>query len=470
MEHPSAVQKKLAKEIQVGRIAGPFFKAPFSHFCCSPLGLVEKKVPGTFRLIHHLSHPEGLSVNDGIPTHFSQVHYQTIDDAVTEIRKLGRGCFLAKTDIANAFRIVPLHPSEYPLLGFTWEGKFYFDRCLPMGCSSSCKIFEALSSALHWIAENRLGIPNIVHVLDDFLILDRNGRGCGHKLKHFTDMCATIGIPIAPDKTHAPDTTMTFLGYELDTRKMEVRLPTEKLDQCQALIRECLRRPKMTLRELQTIIGTLNFACGVVLPGRAFLRRLINLTIGVQKPYYYLRITRSVREDLLLWRAFLQGFNGRSLMLPDRWLNSQDIQLFTDAAGSLGYGATLRSQWFYGAWDAAWMNQSTSLLELYPIVLAVKLWGPQLANQCILFRTDNEALVDIINQQSSKDVRIMHLVRELVLRCLVQNILFKAVHIPGRENVLADLLSRQQVNRFHQLAPHMAAHPVRIPPLPALPT
>ena len=80
------------------------------------------------------------------------VKYATIDDAVRLIKSLGKGCFLAKTDIKSAFRIIHVAPSDFPLLGMEWQGKFYSDKCLPMGCSSSCNIFETFSTALEWIA------------------------------------------------------------------------------------------------------------------------------------------------------------------------------------------------------------------------------------------------------------------------------------------------------------------------------
>lgn len=63
-------------------------------------------------------------------------------------------------------------------------------------------------------------------------------------------------------------------------------LPPDKLEKCRTLVYQFSRRKKVTLQELQSLIGVLNFACLVVVPGRAFLRRLIDLTIGVKKPYY----------------------------------------------------------------------------------------------------------------------------------------------------------------------------------------
>ena len=115
--YPKAVDEKLAKEIQLGRIVGPFDGQPFPVFHVSPLGLIPKKVPGEFRLIHHLSFSEGKSINSHIPQIASSVHYANIDDAIRLIRRTARGCALAKTDIKNAFRLIPVSPSDYNFLG-----------------------------------------------------------------------------------------------------------------------------------------------------------------------------------------------------------------------------------------------------------------------------------------------------------------------------------------------------------------
>ena len=150
-----AVDQKLAKELPAGRLAGPFIAAPFHPFRVSPLGLVPKKSPGEFCLIHHLSFPRGSSVNDGMAPENTSVHYATVADAIRLIKAAGKGCFLTKTDIKNAFRIIPICP-------------YYYDCCLPMGAASSCKTFETFSTAIQWIAQQKLNIEAIIHLLDDF--------------------------------------------------------------------------------------------------------------------------------------------------------------------------------------------------------------------------------------------------------------------------------------------------------------
>ena len=88
---------------------------------------------------------------------------------------------------------------------------------------------------------------------------------------------------------------------------------------------------------------------------------------------------------------------------------------------------------------------------MLPIVISVSIWASELANKCILFHTDNQGLVEVINRKTTKDRKLLVLPREFVLQCLKHNILFRAIHVPGVLNVKADALSRLQVTRFKSL-------------------
>ena len=199
-------------------------------------------------------------------------------------------------------------------------------------------------------------------------------------------------------------------------------------------------------------MGLLNFACTVVVPGRAFLRRLIDLTIGVQKPHFLIRLSREVKQDLLVWQSFLTGFNGCSFFLTDQWTNSHQLERYTDAsAGALGYGAVFGRHGCYGHWPVSWCHLDIAILELYPIVLSLHLWVHNMQNQRILFFTDNEALAHVIDMQSCRGKNLMFLVRRLVLVCLEKK--KKTKHIAGVHNILADALSRLKLQTFKQLAP-----------------
>ena len=144
---------------------------PYPNLICSPIDLVPKKVEGEFRLIHHLSYPHGSSVNDGIPNELTSMSYATLDDAINEIRELGKGAFIAKSDIESAFRLIPIKKQDYHLLGFQWKDEFFFEKVLPMGCASSCQLFESFSSALEFIFKYQTQSNKVLHVLMIFCSL-----------------------------------------------------------------------------------------------------------------------------------------------------------------------------------------------------------------------------------------------------------------------------------------------------------
>ena len=180
---------------------------------------------------------------------------------------------MAKTDIENSFKIIPIHPDDQVLLGCAIQGQYFYDKALPMGLSYSCKLFEAFSSAVHWIVDNKLNGCGCVYVLDDFLFVGQsNSPLCGQTLSNFLDLSTDIGLPIKQEKTVLPTTSITFLGLELDSEKMVIRLPEDKLVKLKDKLACIANRKKVTLEELQSLIGFLNFASAVVTPGRAFLR------------------------------------------------------------------------------------------------------------------------------------------------------------------------------------------------------
>ena len=98
---------------------------------CSPIGVIPKKnKPGKWRLIVNLSAPEGASVNDGMD---KEMPYTSVDVVANKVAMLGRGSLLAKLDIMQAYRMVPVHPNYQCLLGMQWENDIFVDRALPFG-------------------------------------------------------------------------------------------------------------------------------------------------------------------------------------------------------------------------------------------------------------------------------------------------------------------------------------------------
>lgn len=183
------VDDYLATELQANRVMQlPRALANTVHI--SRFGVIPKpKQPGRWRLILDLSSPEGHSINDGIDPDISSVSYASVDDAVTQILRLGRGTMMAKVDIEHAYRNVPVHPGDRHLLGMSWRGKVFVDTVLPFGLRSAPKIFSAMADALQWILVQG-GVSICIHYLDDFLTMGPpNSNECLHNLELIIHLC-----------------------------------------------------------------------------------------------------------------------------------------------------------------------------------------------------------------------------------------------------------------------------------------
>jgi hypothetical protein len=167
-QNPAPVEAYLATELAAGRIAEVDQRyAP--GIIVSRFGVIPKQGQlNQWRLILDLSHPSGHSINDGVQSALSSLHYVSVDDAVHRILQLGRGALLAKVDIKHAYRNVPIHPDDRPLLWMQWNGRLFVDMALPFGLRSAPKVFTALANALQWILQDR-GVDWLIHYIDDFL-------------------------------------------------------------------------------------------------------------------------------------------------------------------------------------------------------------------------------------------------------------------------------------------------------------
>ena len=102
-----------------------------------------------------LSSPMGHSVNDGIDKELAGLSYVSIDDVIRCILQVGRGAKLAKIDIKQAYRNVPVHPEDRHLLGMAWNDEIYLDKVLPFGLRSAPIIFTAVADGIQWIIQKK---------------------------------------------------------------------------------------------------------------------------------------------------------------------------------------------------------------------------------------------------------------------------------------------------------------------------
>ena len=347
---------------------------------------------------------------------------------------------LAKADIKEAFRIIPVHPADRWLLGMKWGDQVVIDKVLPFGLRSAPLIFTAVADAMEWIIRQR-GVQFIFHYMDDYIFLGRPlSNECSDSLNTALHCFAELGAPIEPDKCEGPATCLTILGIEVDTRRMQLRLPQEKLALMKETVSNWRGLKHCTKRELLSLVGTLQHASKVIKPGRALVRRMIELSKARKRMEDHIRLNKAFRSDIEWWHQFASSWNGTSILAPVHKENPDGI-VVSDASGRWGCGAFHGPEWFQLQWDHNTLSLHITIKELLPVVIAAAVWGRSWAGKTILALSDNIATVQILNQHQSKDPDAMHLIRCLSLIECQYDFSVISKHIPGERNTLADALS-----------------------------
>ena len=274
--------------------------------------------------------------------------------------------------------------------------------------------------------------------------------------------CHDAGVPVEDGKTEGPLTTISFLGMELDTIAMEIRLPADKL-RLQKLTREWQGRKAGSKREFLSLIGILQHAAKAVRQGRSFLRRLIDLSTVAKQLDHFIRLNQAARSDIRWWYEFAESWNGTSMIIQAK-KDNPDLVMTSDASGSWGCGAFFGKQWFMLQWPAGMESTHITTKELIPIVIGAAIWGRQWSEKVILCQSDNAAVVAIINSGVSGDAEVMHLIRCLVFIAAKCNFIVTVTHVSGHSNKLADALSRNRLHDFKSYFPQAQAVPTPIPP------
>ena len=465
MEHPDVVSNYIAKELDQRRVArvGSVADPVCGGIHLSPLGAIPKKSrKDQWRLIMDLSAPQGHSVNEGISKELCTCHYTSVDQAAEQIVRWGKGTLMAKMDIKQAYRNIPIAAEDRHLLGFQWNGNIFIDKVLPFGLRSAPFIFTAVADALTWIMTSQ-GVTWAVHYIDDFLTLGRpHSEECQNNKELMESICTLAGLPLEPEKSQGPTTRLTFLGIEMDSEEGVLRLPPDKLRALREALQAWRGKKACRKRDLLSLIGSLSHACKVVRAGRAFLRRLIDLSASAKELDHFIRLNQEARSDIEWWASFVEPWNGISLINSVTTVQPQ-ITVTSDASGSWGCGAFWGTRWFQMEWDGLLFAAHIAIKEMVPVVIASAIWGREWEGKSIRILSDNAAVVAAINNNTSRVKEIAHLLRCLAFVVAQWQCHLSAAHIPGAHNTVADAISRNNLANLRILYPQLSAEPDRVP-------
>ena len=431
--HPSAVKNLsylstyIAKELSYQSVFGPFHCNPFNADCViSPLLCVPKRDSVELRVVHDLSFPEGLSVNDGISSdhyleQFFKLRLPGIDRLVEFVNAKGRGCHVFKKDLPRAYRQIPIDPQDYPLLGLYIDGSLYFHTALPFGLRSATMICQRTTKSVAYIL-NTEGISVDVYI-DDFYGAESTDSS-DLSFQRMNSLFAELGLMDAPEKDSPPSHEMLCLGIWMNTLDMTLSVPAFRVEELQLELNAWLTKCSFTKRELQQLLGKLSFVSACVRPGRAFMSRLLNaLRSCSSAPRRTVHpISEDLRADINWWQYFLSQYNGVSVIPSDVIVSNPE--LFATDACLTGCGAVCFGECFHREFPDFILTQERHIneLELLTVVVSIKLWAPKLQGLGVELLSDNTSCVSVINSQHSPNVFMQRCLRELWLLLALYNI------------------------------------------------
>ncbi len=454
------------------------------------IGAVPKKDSDEFRPITDCSQPRLDAFNDFIRPFVASFDLPSIDDVVTA---MSPNCFLAVADIRAAFRSVPVFPTHRQYLGFRWQlpewpvAHFLIDNCLGFGLSLSPELFHRLSTAVVRMmyrarSAGFIQFSSVVVYLDDFCIIARSASDCQQALDYLLWLLGDLGFEISRSKLVRPCQRLRYLGIEIDSVRMKLFLPQDKLASLRTSAAELIHRGKVTKLELQQFCGLASFASKVVRGARTFSRRLVDRTKLLSEPHHHSRVTKEMRADFEWWISFAAWFNGAATIIADSHLPRLTVQ--TDAS-LFGWGAVSADQWLAGSWKGSaepsnarlltdsgrWFSQITvpnsvaaniNYLELFAVLLSARHWAPRWRNRRVLVQSDNTQTVACINRGTSTNPVTTALLRELFWLSAISNFQITAQHLAGVDNVTADRLSRlADGQQLAEILAESAARPSR---------
>lgn len=163
---------------------------------------------------------------------------------------------------------------------------------------------------------------------------------------------------------------------------------------------------------------------------------------------HFTRLSPGCKADVAWWAAFIEEWNGTSIF-PSEVLGPS---VTADASGC-GAFLSRGHLWFQFQWPACWSSVNIAAKELFPIVVAVAIWGPLFKESCIYIYSDNTAVVSALSSRSAKDEHLSHLLRCLFFFLAHYRVSYRALHLAGERNRAADALSRNNFPAFISLFP-----------------
>ena len=440
---PKFVQNYLDKETSLGATIGPFATIPFHQGVgISPLSTRPKKDCEERRAILDLSFPEGSAVNDwtdkdsylGIPIKLS---FPSVDDLARRMKQLGQSCRMFKRDIRRAYRNFGVDPADYRVFGYIWAGFYYFDKVLVMGSKSSPYVCQRVTSAIKYI-HCKIGLF-LLNYVDDFLGAEM-AEVANMAYERLGNILAELNIEENTAKAVSPCEVIEFLGVTFNSEKGTMEISPHRLSEILKLLDAWKSKTCFSRKQLESLIGKLQFVAACVRPGRIFISRLLNV-LRETPSHGSVPIQQQMMKDIEWWKVFMPLYNGVSVAWLEQSL-TPDETASCDASGT-GMGAYLTDKEFVIVrTPREWRGVNIAYMEMWGVILILKAWGQRLAGLRFTVECDNMSVVEVLSHGRAKDLFLQAGMREVAYLLAVHRCELRIIYVNTSRNKVADWLSR----------------------------
>ena len=369
-----------------------------------------------------------------------KIHFK-MESLNNAINLMTQDCFFASIDLKDAYFSVNIHENSRKFFRFKFQGKLYQFKGLPQGFKDSPRIFTKLCKPILGYLRERG--HSLVGYIDDFCIKADSKDECSKSVKTVGNTFDDLGFTVHPRKSvFEPTQRIEFLGFILDSVKMEVAVGDTKAEDVVNRINNFLDKDEVTIRDLAQIVGTLVALNAGVWIGPLFWRRLDIEKARLLKLYkgdfnQVIFISDVVKNDLNWWIGNIQDF-------PSKVLKEEPAFVLTTDASLDGWGAIKDNVSAGGQWSLEEKSSHINVLELKAVYFGLKALCGDVHNVTIKVRTDNSTTLACINRKGSARQECNDITRLIWLWCLGKDINLTAVHLPGVLNVEADRESRKK--------------------------
>jgi hypothetical protein len=384
-----------------------------------------------------------------------------------------------KSDIAEAYRLMPLHPFWQIKQINTVDGQRYVDRNNAFGSSASGAIFISFNSLVSWIARKRRGIQNLATYVDDSSGFDLADDLLFYKPydtyfpRHQTLLLQLWDELSIPHKLKKQifGAIIPVIGIEVDPNAMTFSLsPQKRSDICDALLSWAIKpvgksKPNYQLKHWQQMGGWLNWAFNVFPLLRPCLNNFYPKISGTHEPTRRIWVNNAIRDDFAWAARHIESSNGVHLFRSSNWDPSlADYTIYCDACpDGMGFWYPSLDIGFYAPTPEN--SEVTAIFYFEALCVLCALRDVQYRahkGARVVIYTDNLNTVQIFNSLACLP-SYNHILRRSVDILLSTEIDLRVLHVSGENNVTADALSRCQFASALNASPGLRISPFTPP-------